>query len=758
MHSPLFASKPTSVSTPVQPVPDPEIAGNRDRLSALRGAVDEIDLGELLRKLWQQRNVIAGTVILLTAVVAIVVFQLKPLYESAVLVMIEPRQAKIVNLESVFEGLPGGSETINSEIEIIRSRHLAGKVVERLKLYKDPEFNAKLRDKTAWAIVVAWVREQLGIASKSPLSPEEAARLERNMVVTAFRDHLEVKAKARSRVIRITVESDNPAKAALIANTVGDLYLVDQLEAKYDATRRATNWLGDRMTELRKKVAASEQAVVEYRRKAGLVQGKDAVSITTAQISEISSQLIIARSKRAQAEARLEQVRRLIKSNRGMETAAQVLSSPLIQSLKEQESKVLRKAAELSSIYGPKHPQMINVRAEIRDLRRKIATEVKKIITGLRNEVDVAKANEGSLAKSLKELEQRIGQLNAKDVQLRALEREAKANRSLLETFLTRFKETSAQKDIQSADARIISAAAIPIFPSFPNKRLAIAVTIIGSFFLGIVLVFVLEQLDAGFRSMEQVEQIAGVSALGLIPALKGESGMPPERYVIENPISAYAESIRNIHVGLALSNVDAPPKVVLVTSSMPEEGKTATSLSLARLVAQSGRKVIIIDCDLRRPSVHERLGLPGKPGLIELLAGSADPAEVIIRDDASGAWLIPAGEHAPNPTDLLGSEHMRRLLHELAESHDLVVLDSSPVMAVSDARILARLADKIVFVVRWEKTRRETAVHGLKQIREAGGSIAGVVLSRVNVRKHARYGYADSGYYHGKYAKYYTS
>lgn len=758
MHSPLFASTPASVSAPVQPVPNPEFTENRDHLSALRGAVDEIDLGELLRKLWLQRNVIAGTVILLTAIVTVVVFQLKPLYKSTAWVMIEPRQAKIVNLESVFDGLSGGRETINSEIEIIRSRHLSGKVVERLKLYKDPEFNARLRPETAWAMAVAWARNLLGIAPKARFSPEEEARLERNKVVTAFENHLDVKAKARSRVIRITVESDNPAKAALMANTVADLYLVDQLEAKYNATRRATNWLGDRMTKLRKKVAASEQAVVAYRRKAGLIQGKNAVSIAAAQISELSSQLIIARSKLAQADARFEQVRRLIKSKRGTDTAIQVLSSPLIQSLNEQESRVLRKAAELSSIYGPKHPKMINVRAEIRDLRRKIAVETQKIVGGLRNQVDVARANEQSLARSLKVLEQRAGRLNAKDIQLRALAREATANRTLLETFLTRFKETSAQKDIQTADARVISAAAIPIFPSFPDKRLAIAVTIIGSFFLGIVLVFVLEQLDAGFRSMEQVEQIAGIPALGLIPALKGEGGVSPERYVVENPLSAYAESIRNIHVGLALSNVDAPPKVVLVTSSMPEEGKTATSLSLARLVAQSGRKVIVVDCDLRRPSVHSRLGLPGKPGLVELLARSVDPAAAVIRDDVSGAWLIPAGEHAPNPTDLLGSDQMKRLLRKLAESYDLVVLDSSPVMAVSDARILARLADKIVFVVRWEKTRRETAVHGLKQIREAGGSIAGVVLSRVNVRKHARYGYADSGYYHGKYAKYYSS
>ena len=259
---------------------------------------------------------------------------------------------------------------------------------------------------------------------------------------------------------------------------------------------------------------------------------------------------------------------------------------------------------------------------------------------------------------------------------------------------------------------------------------------------------------------MEQIEPYTGFSALGLVPELDNWDARkaPPEQYILDNPVSAFAESVRSLHVSIALSNVDRPPKVVLFTSASPEEGKSSLAVALGRVVARSGKKVVILDCDLRRPTLHTLLGMADKPGLIELLAGHASLDEVVQRDEASGADFVSAGEHAPNPVDLLSSEHMKTVVETLSTSYDLVVMDCSPVLAVSDARVLTRLADKTVFVVCWVKTRRESATLALKQLKEAGGDIAGVVVSRVDVGKHARYGYADSGYYHGKYAKYYTA
>lgn len=748
-------------SNPAYPSGQDQAWQGWQQVLGLPGGAAEIDLRELLRKLWRRRRLIIGTVILMTALSVLVTLQLTPLYRARAFVMIEPRQSQVIEFTSVLSGLPPGTETLNSEIQVINSRRLAGRVVDFLHLEQDPEFNSSLREQSLMSVVVGWIRDRK--RELFPKDPEEGAAadaadpadMERVGVIDSFLGGLSVEALEQSRVIQVEYVSAEPGKAARIANAVVDQYLVDQLEAKFEATKRANEWLQDRLADLKRNVAISEKAVEDFRQQAGLVKGTGEVNLTASQISELSSQIVIARAQRAESEARLGQVEDLLKSG-GIESAGEVLSSSLIQNLRQRESEVLGRAAELSAEFGPKHPRMIAVRTELRDLREKISAEVRKIVEGLRNEVDVARARENSLERSLTRLEQQVGELNRKDVQLRALEREAQANRTLLETFMTRFKETTAQQDIQTPDARIISQADVPNAAYFPNRKIIVGVTFVLSLFLGIVLVFAVEQLDAGFRSMEQIENLSGYPALGLVPLLKSKSD--PIQYVLDEPTSAYAESLRNVQVGLALSDVDKPPKVVMMTSAGAEEGKSTLSLSLVRLMARSGKPVVLIDCDLRKPSIHSRLGIPRKPGLVELLAKKSDFAEVVRKDEASGAHIITAGEHAASPPDLLGSEHMRQMLAELAKKYEFVILDSSPVLAVTDSRVLTRLSDKTVFVIEWEKTRREAVLLGMKQIREAGGSIAGAVLSRVDVKRHAQYDFADSGYYHGRYTKYYTT
>jgi len=730
------------------------------RLINMRNGNKAADLRELLRRIWRRRRVVVGMVVTVTALVAIISFQLVPRYTARAQVMIEPRRSQVVDVQAVLSGLPPDTETINSEIQVIHSRQMASRVIERLGLDSDPEFNPDLREPTWWSAIAdyeQWLPAEL-LGAMRPQSPEDQAELAATRVIDTFLRKLSVQAKLRSWVIEVSVETTDARRSAEIANAVVDLYLVEQLEAKFEATKVATEWLSERLSGLREQVEISERAVAEYRRQVGLVEGKDSVDVTSQQLSEINTQLVLASSERAEAEARLQQVERLVRSRRDVSAVAQVLASPLIQRLHEQESELIRREGELSSEYGPKHPRMINLRAEIRDLRRKISGEVDKIIQGLKGEVDVAKARERSLRSNLGSLESKIGDLNQKQVQLSALQRDANANRALYEAFLARFKEMSGQQELQTPDARIISRAGVPTIPSYPNKTVLVVFAFVGSLVLGLVVVFAIEQLDAGFRSMEQIEQITRFPALGLIPHIRTARNSPPERMVLDDPVSAYAESIRNLFVSLMLSNVDKPPKLVLVSSSMPEEGKSAISLSLARTVALSGRKVVVVDCDLRRPRVHDSLGMPRTPGLVELLAHRASAEDVIRKDNASGLHVISAGEHVSNTTDLVGSEQMKLLLTNLAKSYDLVVMDSPPVLAVTDARILSTYADKTVFVVRWEKTRREAAILGLRQLSAAGASIAGVVLSKVDVKKHAGYGYADSGYYYGKYKKYYTT
>ncbi len=741
-------------------------ASRRIGASMLSGKMPEVDLNEIFRTIWRRKKILIGTILLIMSAAFVSVHQLTPRYVSVAQVMIDPRQNQVVDIQSVISGLPQDLETIESEIEIIKSRRLAENVIKRLRLYDDPEFNPGLRKTAEWRKYLQISRylpdsilEMIQPPQKSVLSEEQKQDRLRVQIVNSFLAHLDIDRKGRSRVIEIRYESEQAGLSTRIANTLADVYIVDQLEAKFEATKRATEWLNERVSKLRKAVTDSERAVETYRKQSGLLRGRG-VTLATQQISELNSQLIVARTKRAEAEARLSQVLNLLRTSGGVDSAAEVLSSPLIQRLRGQEAQTLRRAAELSQEFGDKHPKMINARAELADLRKKIKSEVDKIVQNLRNEVGVALARERTLKSNLDSLEARVGNLNTSEVQLRALEREAEANRALYKTFLSRFKETGQQAEIQQADARIISRADVPTAPAFPKKNLLYAVAFAGASLLGMMLIFLIEKLDRGFRSMTQIETSTGIAAIGLIPHLGGMKSInsTPYDYVISKPSSAFGESLRSLYTSILLSNVDKPPKTVLITSSVPNEGKTSISISLARQVAkQSQKQVVLIDGDLRRPQVHRSLGLPVAPGLVEYLSGNASIEEILHRDDASGAIVITAGGIPNNPTDILASDQMRRLVTMLAETNDLVFIDSPPVHVVSDPKVLAQLADKTIYVVRWAETRREVVLTGLKQIVDVGTDIAGVVLSMVNVRRHSQYGYGDSGYYYGRSRKYYT-
>jgi polysaccharide biosynthesis transport protein len=755
----------------------PEEFGSRRLDTVVPAVVEdrEIDLRSILGMLRRRKSVIFGTVAAVLLVTLLVLIQLTPRYTSSAELMLNTRQQNVVDIETVVSGLdvdPGSFQTgVQSEINIITSRSLARRVVEKLGLMQDPEFNSSLRQASAldyinplyWAESGArWAMAALGLgadeepANQEPPTAEEEENAAMSAVISSFLGHLNVSNDRRSYSIFVNFTSEDPEKAAVIANAVADQYLVDQLEAKFEATRRATAWLNERLADLREKVKESETALQEYREQANLIDNQGQ-TVSAQQLSELNSQLILARTERAQAEARLRRVRELVKTG-GVESSPDVLASPLIQRLREQESDLQRQQAELSGRYGERHPTMINLKAEIRDLRSKIDAEVNKIVLSLANEVEVARARESTLASNLASIQDNVGELNRASVRLNELQREADANRALFETFLARFKETSNQDQIIQPDARIISGAETPLSPSFPRKKVILALALGISLFLGVFLALLIERLDNGFRSPEQVERLTGVPGLGMIPAVRASRKSPPQDYLLQKPTSAYAEAIQSVRTALHFSNVDHPPKVILVTSALPEEGKTTFAVSLARLAARSGLKVVLVDADMRRPKVARLLGLESDAGLRELLAGDALIPGVLHKDEPSGMHIIPSQPDTPGPQDLLGSRRMRDLVRQMSSLYDLVVIDSPPIMAVSDAIVLSGLADATLMMVRWETTPREVTISAVRQLRQSGGRIAGAVLTRVNMRKHARFSYGDSGYYYDKYKGYYAN
>ena len=747
-----------------------------------RELLEERWLSELIERLWRHKWLLVTTVGLVTLAAAIYAAQATPRYAARATILVGVPRTNIADVETVLRGLQVNRVQLESEVQVLTSRSLVAKVVDKLDLVNEPEFNPRLRPPSRSLLrqwfpgigldPLGWMPERWRVALSGgagsaepppPPTPEEIEQQVRRAAVARVRSSLSVRIEGRSRVIEITARSLNPKWAAKLANTLADLYLVEQLEAKFEATRRAAAWLNDRVQDLRRQVEASERAVEEYRRERGLIEGKD-TTVTEQQVSEINTQLILARTKTAEAGARLRQIRSLLTSERGVESAAEVLASSLIQSLRERETDVTRRAAEMATEFGPRHPKMINVKAELDDIRERLKAEVEKIVHGLDNELEVARIREQTLDRNLENLKAEAAELNTFQGRLRVLEREAAANRTLFDTFLSRWKETGRQEEIQHADARIISYAEAPRRPFSPRKRRIVSVALGFSVFLGIFLVYLIEELDSGFRSSEQIESMTGYGVLSLVPLLTRLrlKRNQPVTYAMDKPASSFAEALRTLYTGILLSNVDTAPKSLLITSSLPEEGKTVISAAMARLLARSGRRVLLIDADLRRGQIAKVLDLPNEYGLVEILGGRQRSLDEAVQyDGVSGLHVLTTGGTVvPNPPDLLDSDRMRALLAEAGDTYDLIVIDSPPVQLVSDTRILSHMVDKTVFVIRWAKTRREVAALGIKQLMEAGASVAGVVLSVVDVAKNARYGYADSGYYYGssrKYRKYYA-
>lgn len=756
----------------------------QERWEQSLASVTEIDLRETLRILGRRKWVIVATAVVLTALTAGALFLITPRYTASVEIAFDPKPTSMIDFSAAFTGAPQDEAALLSELEIIGSRRLAKRVIDKLDLYRDPEFNSTLREKSGVKVFLAglakkWLPEQPpewlpewvvgggdGLASSSRYASgsaeDQLASLERKRVVDAFLREVKTAQQGRSRVVEVSFTSQDPFAATVIANTLADLYLVERLEGRLENVHRASNWLAERVIELRDTAEKSEHEVEEYRNTHGLLKGDRDTTLLVQQVSDLSTQLTEAKITLTEAEARLAQIRQLVSTRRGAVAAADVLDSPLIQKFREEEAILERKEAELKREFGPKHPLILNVKAEKWRFRQNIEAEVRKIVMSLENDVEVGRLREAAVRRDLEKMTERLAEANQAEVGLFSLEREAEARRLMLEKFQTSFMETNAQEDIESQipDARIITSAALPEKPSFPNTKLVIAAGFAGSVLIGVLLAFAIERLDPGFRSGEQVERQLGVPVISLVPLLGRMQlgGETPETYALKKPGSAFGEAIRSLHTTMMLASSQQELRTVVVSSSEPDEGKTTVAISLAQLQARLGRRVLLVDTDFRLPSVAKRLGLHKAPGLMEFMAGNVSHAGVVQRHLESGADVIVSGEYTEAGFDFIASEKMEDLIKRWRQSYDLVVMDTAPLHVVSESRILSRYADGTVLVVRWGKTRREAVNYSRNMIADAGGRLFGVALSMVDTKRNADYGFGDSGFYYGKAQKYYRA
>ena len=724
----------------------------------------ELDLVALFRALRRRLGVIIGITFVVTGLVMAAVFQMTPRYTAEAQVLLDNQHTQVVDFQAVMSGLPADSATVDSQVEVMNSRSIAERVVDKLNLADDVEFNAALAQPSVlrWLDPRVWVAALFGSDEKN-LTPEQKQQLMMEAVVNSVLARENVSRQGLTYIINVDFTSENAEKAAKIATEIANTYVLDQLEAKFDATKQANEWLSQRLDGLRQQVADSERAAALYRSANGL-QSTQGATINEQQLSELNAQLILARADLAEKQAKYDRARQILKSGGSIDSVVDVLQSKTISDLRQQQAELASKEADLSTKYGPRHPAILNIEAQRRDIQRQIGEEVRRIVDGIANDAAVSATRVKALEGSLKDLQNTSSENSQAEIRLRELEREAAANKTVYESFLNRFKETSQQQSLQTPDARVISRAAPPLVPSFPRKGLFGVAALAFSLMLGVGVALLLDRLDNGVQTSSQVEELLRLPHLVSVPAIPVEMGgnrkpVQPHDYLLQKPLSAFSESLRSLRSALALSDIDNPPRVILFTSALPNEGKTTTAISFARAAAHAGLRVLLIDCDLRHPSIHKALGMTQpKEGLVEYLAGRVAFANVVQKDAASGLDVIPVASGAANPPDLLGSAQMRRILREARESYELVVLDTAPVMPVADSRVLSQIADKTVFAVRWNETPRDAATSAVKELRAFKADIAGVILTVVDTSKQAKYGYGDGGYYYRRYSRYYSN
>jgi capsular exopolysaccharide synthesis family protein len=725
--------------------------------TATAGMAAGLPLRELLAILRRRRRVIAWVVVLVTGLATLIGLQADKTYTATALVMVQPQEARIVDFEQVAQGLSPDAATIETQIKFIQSYDNLARTADLLNLTSDAAL-ALPRAGLAGALAAAggllpdkWlIAAGLADAPEVAADPEEITR----RAVTSLRAGLKVVQSGNSHVLAISYTAQDPGRAAHFANGIAEAYVQGQLGDKLVATQGAREWLTQRVEEMRQVLLASERAVAEYRAVHGL-EAPGGSDLHAQEIVALSTEFIDAQAEQTAQEAKLRKIRELQQSGDAGDDVADLLPSPLIMTLREQELGLQREEAQLSREFGEQHPVIKQLHAEKDRLTSRIGLEVKAAVQNLENEIAVATNRAEAIKERLQHAQGEVALSGQAAVQLGELEREAAANRSLYENFLVRLKETDEQQELVRPDVRVISPAEAPDAPSSASPLMFAFVGFTASSVIGAMLALLIEQLDTSLRSTRQIEELLGVRALGLVPEVTGLKGSLPG-YFLDRPESAYAQAVRALYAELRLLDAEQPARTLLVTSALPGEGKTSLAMSLAACAAELQLATLLLELDVRRSKIASELRLAPAAGIVEVLEGALGFEQVLQRHAPSGVDVLPAASGCANPSSLLGSPRLAALLEQLKARFDCVIIDTPPVLGVPDAKTFARIADATVFVVHWDRTRRDAVESALRELERFSARLAGAVLNHVDLKRHAQFSYGDAGQYYARYRAYY--
>lgn len=713
-----------------------------------------MDLPALWAMFRRRFRIFLGTAMAVLTLVVLITFQMTPKYDATARVVLNARETQALDVSAVISGMSPDAAIVDTEAELIKSRVIANKVAEKLNLFVEPEFNTLLKEKKGFLSFL--FPAQLEVADPAN------DRLIRERTIDQLLKFVEVERSGITYAIEITATSEDPLMAADIANAFADQYIVDQLDQKFETYNLVNSYLAGAVEKKRIELRKAEAAVENYRAANGLFSVRGTL-LSEQQISDLQAQLVLQEANLAERQAKLTTVNRRLSLGAGPEAITDVLTSQVIGALRAKQADLTRRQADLETRYGPKHPLMDKIKSEADDIKRQINEEMNRIVAGLANEVEVAEQRVLSLRSSINELRNGLSTDNQAQVKLRELEREADLLRKNYQQLLERSQQAVLFEDLAEADARVADPASIPTRAAFPNFFLNLALAIFMGGVFGGLMVALAEVFDNGIRTAEDVERTLSSSLMALVPQLDpsklGEGIETPQDYIVEKPLSAFAESYRSLRNSLALSGAGpSASKVITLTSAVSGEGKTVSTLCLGRIAALSGDRVIIIDCDVRRRTLsahfdgkeHDLYRLNG------VLSGEVPLRTAVIKDEKTDLHILPVLQDRSGLGDQFGSGRFQAFLSQLRTKYDLILLDTPPLTAVADARLIAQAADRVVQVVRWKSTPANVAQSARKILDEVKTPVAGALLTQVDMRAQAGYGYEGSYRYYAQHGKYY--
>jgi succinoglycan biosynthesis transport protein ExoP len=719
----------------------------------------QFDVRQILPLLLRHKWTIAGIFVTCVAAAVLLTLSMAKVYEAEVTLEYDANPPRplggqvedIAALENVHMGL----EWTQTQNAIIASRAVALKVVEHLALHRDASFMGVSAEKRA-----GWKGVDKETAAKQLLS------------------RLAVKQDRNTRIARIIVNDGDPQRAAVIANAIADAYMNWLMDERMGSTVQAVEWLSGQLDDASKKLSASEHALYDFRRENNVLSMslQDQRHQVSATISSFNQELSAITKQRVALEAKLRQLEEAA-SDPTTTRAGLIAENQAVVDMRSNYLQALSELQSKAAVYGPNHPVMLQLRSQVEVLSKALREEVDGMVATARSRVREVRDIEAGIQQAMQKAQSSGMELSLREIDNNRLERERANNERLYGVLLQRTTETSLTRLLRVLPVRLVDRAVPATKAVSPNPLVNVSLGGFIGLLAGIALVFVRVRMDRSVSSPAEIEAL-GTTVLGLVPSIANDGGtvygnnyygrkrnkrrkaeLAPESVakdlvVHTHPQSAVAECCRTIRTNVAFMSTDTPLKSLVVTSPGPSEGKSTLAISLAITMANSGRRVALVDTDLRRPRIHRALGLRGNSGVTTLLAGEASLTACLQATDIPGLTVLPSGVIPPNPSELLHTARFERLLGELEEHFDLVILDSPPIGVVIDAAIIGPRVGGAIIVAKAERTTRDALRHALRQMRDVGTNVLGCVLNDVDLSKQSGYG----GYYYYRGGYHYAS